>query len=132
VWREPLLLVLHVGYAFVPIGFLLGAISILRPGSLAGTAALHAWTVGAVGLMTVGVMTRATRGHTGRDPTASPMTMAIYAALLAASVLRITAGLFPQSYLTLVSLSGLAWVAAFGLFLVEYGPMLAGPRLSPR
>jgi uncharacterized protein involved in response to NO len=132
VWREPILLVLHVGYGFVPLGFLLGAIAILRPESLAATAALHAWTVGAVGLMTLGVMTRATLGHTGRTPTASAMTIAIYAALFAAAVLRIAAGLFPQFYVALVVLSGLAWIAAFALFLVEYGPMLAGPRASPR
>lgn len=62
---EPLLLVLHLGYAFVPLGFLLAAVRILAPNLLTGAAALHAWTVDAVGLMTLGVMSRATRGHTG-------------------------------------------------------------------
>jgi uncharacterized protein involved in response to NO len=126
--REPLLLVLHVGYGFVPAGFLLGALAILWPGALAGTAALHAWTVGAIGLMTLGVMTRATRGHTGREQIASRMTVAIYAAMFAAACLRIAAGFLPQAYLTLIELSAVAWVAAFALFLVEYGPMLVGPR----
>jgi uncharacterized protein involved in response to NO len=87
-WREPLLLVLHLGYAFVPLGFLLGAMSMLLPGSLTGTAALHAWTVGTVGLMTLGVMSRATRGHTGHALAASPMTVAIYGAMIAAALLH--------------------------------------------
>jgi uncharacterized protein involved in response to NO len=129
-WRAPLVLALHVGYAFVPLGFLLGAISIFEPQAFAGTAALHAWTVGAIGLMTLAVMTRATRGHTGRALTASGLTIAIYTAIIAASLLRIAAGAFPQDYGNLLELAGIAWIAAFGLFLIEYGPMLLGPRLK--
>ena len=129
-WREPLLLVLHVGYAFVPIGFLLGAVAILSPDILVGTAALHAWTVGAIGLMTLGVMTRATRGHTGRALVASPVTVATYGAMVAAALLRIAAGFFPQVYMGLLELSGLAWIAAFALFLAEYAPMLITPPLG--
>jgi uncharacterized protein involved in response to NO len=129
-WREPLLLVLHVGYAFVPLGFLLAAMSMLTPQFLAGTAALHAWTVGAVGLMTLGVMTRATRGHTGHALTASSMTVASYGAMIAAALMRIAAGFFPQAYMRLIELAGAAWMVAFALFLVEYAPMLLGPRMS--
>lgn len=127
-WGEPLVLILHLGYAFVPLGFLLGAISILVPGTLAGTAALHAWTVGAIGLMTLGVMTRATRGHTGRDLTASAWTMSIYGAMTGAALLRMAAGIFPQGYLVMLEAAGTAWVAAFAMFLFEYAPMLLGPR----
>jgi uncharacterized protein involved in response to NO len=127
-WREPLLLVLHLGYAFVPLGFLLGAMSILEPALLTGTAALHAWTVGAVGLMTLGVMSRATRGHTGHALTASPMTVSSYIAMIVAAVLRIAAGLFPQAYMMLIEAAGVAWIAAFALFLFEYAPMLLRPR----
>ena len=74
--------------AFVPLGFLLGGVSMLMPGVLTGTAALHAWTVGAVGLMTLGVMTRATRGHTGHALNAWPMTVASYGAMIAAALRR--------------------------------------------
>jgi uncharacterized protein involved in response to NO len=110
------------------LGFLLGALAILVPGSLAGTAPLHAWTVGAVGLMTLGVMTRATRGHTGRELAASPVTMAIYGAMIAAALLRIGAGALPQAYVLLIEAAGAAWTAAFLLFLLEYAPMLLGRR----
>lgn len=127
-WREPLVIVLHLGYAFVPLGFLLGAVAILLPGTLTGTAALHAWTVGAVGIMTLAVMTRATRGHTGRELTASMLTVALYASIAAAAVLRIAAGAFPEFQMVLLEAGGVAWIVAFGMFLFEYAPMLLGPR----
>lgn len=129
-WREPLLLILHLGYAFIPLGFLLGAVTIVSPGALGGTAALHAWTVGAIGVMTLAVMTRATRGHTGRPLTASRLTVAIYVAILAAALLRIGAGAAPQAYSTLIDIAGIAWIAAFGIFLFEYAPMLLGTRVG--
>ena len=127
-WREPLVLVLHLGYAFVPLGFLLGGISVLEPRILAGTAAMHAWTVGAIGIMTLAVMTRATRGHTGRALSASTFTTVTYAMVIAASVFRIAAGAFPQAYGGLLEFAGAGWIAAFGLFLVEYAPMLLKSR----
>jgi len=129
-WREPLVIVLHVGDAFVPLGFLLGGISIFEPKLLAGTSAMHAWTVGAIGIMTLAIMTRATRGHTGRALTASRLTVIIYAMAIAASVFRITAGAFPQASGGLLEFAGVAWIAAFGLFLFEYAPMLLGSRLE--
>jgi len=89
---------------------------------------LHAWTVGAIGLMTLGVMTRATRGHTGRDLTASNWTMAIYGAMTAAALLRIATGAFPQGYMAMLEAAGTSWIAAFAMFLLEYAPMLLGPR----
>lgn len=127
-WREPLVLILHLGYAFVPLGFLLGGMSILLPHSLAGTAALHCWTVGAIGTMTLAVMTRATRGHTGHGLKASKLTVALYCLILVAAILRIAAGAFPQAYLGLVEGAAVTWMLAFVLFLFEYGPMLLGPR----
>lgn len=131
IWREPLLLVLHVGYGFVPLGFLLGAVAILAPASFGGTAALHAWAVGAIGLMTLGVMTRATRAHTGHVLTASPMTLAIYGAVTLAALLRVAAGVLPEIYMPLIVAAGAAWSAAFALFLLEYAPMLLRARLEP-
>ena len=129
-WREPLVVILHIGYAFVPLGFLLGGISISEPHVFACTAAMHVWTVGAIGIMTLAVMTRATRGHTGRELAASALTVAIYASVIAASVLRIAAGAYPQAYGSLLELAGIAWIAAFCLFLLEYAPMLLRPRLA--
>ncbi len=86
-WRERLLLILHVGYAFVPIGFLLNAASAF--GLVAGSAGIHAWMAGAAGIMTLAVMSRATLGHTGQRLTASATTQAIYVAIIVAALSRI-------------------------------------------
>lgn len=93
-WRDRLVLVLHVGYAFVPIGFVLTGLAAL--GLVLPSAGIHAWTVGAIGTMTLAVMTRASLGHTGRALVASVSTQAIYAAVLAAAATRICAALEPQ------------------------------------
>ena len=129
-WREPLVFVLHLGYAFVPLGFFLGAIAVLVPNSFAGTEPLHAWTVGAIGLMTLAIMTRASRGHTGRPLSASALTILMYSAVVAAALLRIGAGLVPEVHGPLVTAAGIAWIAAFMLFVLEYGPMLLGRRVE--
>jgi uncharacterized protein involved in response to NO len=87
------------------------------------TAGIHAWTAGAVGLMTVAVMTRATLGHTGRPLQAGHATELIYASLLGAALVRIVAAFMGSIHL--LELAGLCWTAAFVLFVLLYGPLLA-------
>ncbi len=122
-FSDRLVLVLHVGYAFVPIGFLLMGTAILWPNVVPPSAGWHAWGVGAIGLMTVAVMTRATLGHNGRVLMASTATQMIYAGILIAALFRIAASLSPS--LTLLLIAAVAWVASFLGFVVVYGPMLA-------
>src|SRR6056297_2449754 len=122
--REPLVLVLHVAYAFLPLGALALGVEAIWPGTLGGTAAQHLWMAGALGLMTLAVMTRATLGHTGQALTAGPGTVALYVALVASVLLRLAAGLWPASAALLYAASGLAWIAAFGGFAVLYGAAL--------
>ncbi len=129
-WREPILLVLHLGYAFVPLGALMLGLSILWPDVMPPSGALHAWTTGAMGTMTLAVMTRATLGHTGRDVTTTPATMVIYAAILVAAVARVAAPLVPALYSEMLVLAGLGWIVAFGTFALLYGPMLLRARQS--
>jgi uncharacterized protein involved in response to NO len=129
-WREPMLLVLHIGYGFVPLGAAMLALSIFWPQLMTSTGALHAWTTGAMGLMTFAVMTRATLGHTGRDVVTTPTTMLIYAGVMLAALARLAAPLLPGIYYPLLLLAGAAWVFAFGLFVIVYGPMLARPRID--
>jgi uncharacterized protein involved in response to NO len=128
--REPLLLVLHVAYAFVPIGFAMLALSGL--GIIAPASALHVVTVGVIGMTTLAVMTRTTRGHTGRPLTASPLTTTAYVCLFAVALLRPLADLFPDAYHALLALSGLAWLLAYGLFVIEHAPMLLLASASGR
>lgn len=94
-WREPIVLILHVGYAFVPLGALALGAAILWPAIIAPTAALHAWTTGAMGTMTLALMTRATLGHTGRSVSAASSTNVIYVAVLCAALARVAAPLLP-------------------------------------
>lgn len=123
---DRLVLVLHVAYAFVPLGFLMVGLSAFD--ILPTSAGLHAWTAGAMGLMTLAVMSRASLGHTGRPLVASPALQAIYAAALAAALLRIAAALLPEMAAPLLALATVAWVAAFGGFATLYAPyLLKGP-----
>ncbi len=126
---EPLVLVLHVAYAFVPIGFLLAALSLVRP-EVSHIVGLHAWMTGAVGLMTLAMMTRASLGHSGRELRARPVETAIYLMATGAVIARIVAGM-TGGWLTL-NLSGLLWIGAFGLFALAYWPILTKPRLTPK
>ena len=120
--RERLLLILHVGYAFVPLGFLLNACSAF--GIVAIGAGVHAWMAGAAGIMTLAVMSRVSLGHTGRQLTASVATQAIYASIIVAVVARICAVFQPSYGVPLLHVAALAWAAAFLGFALSYGPTL--------
>jgi uncharacterized protein involved in response to NO len=124
---EVLVLILHVAYAFVPLGFLLLGMSILKPGMVSPTGALHGWTAGAIGLMTLAVMTRATRGHTGQQLTAAPPTQVIYLLAVTSALARIVAA-FDMLRDPMLVVSASAWCLAFGGFLIVYGPLLVRPR----
>jgi uncharacterized protein involved in response to NO len=121
-WRERLVLILHIGYAFVPIGFLLIAASAfdLVPAS----AGIHAWMVGAAGVMTLAVMSRATLGHTSQALTASPSTQTIYVAAIVAALARICAVIEPVHDVSLLHLAAFAWAVAFVGFAISFGPVL--------
>jgi uncharacterized protein involved in response to NO len=124
---EPLVFILHVAYAFVPLGFLLLALSIERPDIVAPTGALHGWTAGAIGVMTLAVMTRATLGHTGQGLSANVPTQAIYALAVTAALARICAA-FDLLREPMLAVSAAAWFLAFAGFAIVYGPLLARRR----
>ena len=127
--REPLVLILHIGYAWVPIGFLLLGGAIAFDPSLSSSG-LHALTAGAVGTMTLAVMTRATLGHTGRELHASNGTIALYGAITMSAALRVAAGFVPDLAAPVLIASGVLWLVAFALFVAIYGPMHLAPRLG--
>lgn len=124
--RDRLVLILHVGYAFVPFGFLLASTAALD--IVVTSAGIHAWTVGAAGTMTLAVMTRASLGHTGNALTASPMTQTIYATVVIAALARICASLEPGWSDALMHVTAFAWCVAFFGFALSFGPMLIGSR----
>jgi uncharacterized protein involved in response to NO len=121
---EAILWVLHVGYAWLPVGFALKALWLLAG---AGWAShwLHALTMGAFGTMILAVMTRAALGHTGRELTVGRGIAAAYALLTLGVALR---ALWPSPTLWTLVASGLLWTAAFAIYLAVYTPILVLPR----
>jgi uncharacterized protein involved in response to NO len=128
---EPLVWILHTGYAWLGLGLIGLGLAALIPDSFPRSAGIHALTVGAIGVMTLAMMTRATRGHTGRSLETGPYTLALYIMANLAAALRVAAALTHGQQPLLLGLSSFVWSGAFGLFLLVYGPMLVGPRVAP-
>jgi uncharacterized protein involved in response to NO len=124
---EPLLVILHLGYAWVVVGAaLLGAT--MFSDAVLPAAAVHAFTAGAMGTMVLAVMTRVTRGHTGRPLEANRSTTVIYLLITAAALIRVAAEFAGAASMSLLGVSAALWVASFGLFILCYGAMLILPR----
>lgn len=124
-WPEPILFVLHIAFAFVPLGF--AAIALQAVG-LPELAVLHIFAIGSISLMMLAVMTRASRGHTGRKLKSSRVTNLSYVILLAVAFVRPMAELFPDYSMAILMMAFLGWTAAFGLFAIEHAPMLCFGR----
>ncbi|QPF74011.1 NnrS family protein [Roseateles sp. DAIF2] len=130
-WRVPLLWVLHIAYAWLPLHLALRGLAALDlvPASLA----THALTLGAVGGLIIGMMTRTARGHTGRPLRASRLDVTCYLLVLAAASLRVLLPLAaPALLMPAVLGSALLWSAGFGLYAVGYWPVLSRARLDGR
>jgi uncharacterized protein involved in response to NO len=128
--RYPLVLILHLGYAFVPFGFASMAAAMWLGNAALQSAGLHIWTAGAAGTMTLAIMTRASLGHTGRPLRAGRATAGIYAAVIAAALARAITPLFPDDTVLWLHAAAFLWLAAFGGFALVYGPMLLRPRAA--
>ncbi|HEX5414475.1 MAG TPA: NnrS family protein, partial [Chloroflexota bacterium] len=125
-WRalpDPLLLILHVGYLWIPVGLLLlGLESAGAP--IPQSAAVHALTAGAMGTMILAVMSRASLGHTGRDLRAGGLAILAYVLVTAGAVVRVTAYFLPVAYMTAIDCAGVLWAGAMAAFLIGYAPVL--------
>lgn len=124
---QPILWVLHLAYAFVPLALAVKAAWLLAGAPWAADW-LHLQGAGALALMILAVMTRATLGHTGRDLIASPATVLAYVLLALAALARVFGPALTGGGVAPLALAGLLWTAAFALFLGTYGPMLLRPR----
>ncbi len=121
--KEPLLLILHIGYGWTTVGTFMLGLSVLG-NKVPTTAAVHALTVGAIGTMVLAVMSRATRGHTGRSLLADAPTRVMYVLITLGAASRISAAFSANWAMTLIYLSAGLWCAAFATFAAAYGPML--------
>lgn len=126
---DPLVLILHVGYLWIPFGLLLLGLSI-SGFAVPRSAAIHALTAGAMTTMILAVMTRATLGHLGRELRANRATVVLYLCVTLGALLRVAASLGFGSYMFMLNVGGLSWAASLGLFVVIYGPMLWQPRVE--
>ncbi len=131
-WRTvatPLVWVLHAAYAWLVVHLLLRGLVALE--LLAGTPATHALTIGAIGGLTLGMMTRTARGHTGRILVADGFELTMFLLIQAAALVRVVGGLAsPEFYTASVQMSALLWAAAMGLYAVRYWPVLTRARLD--
>jgi uncharacterized protein involved in response to NO len=123
-WPEPLLFILHIGYGWVAVGTALLGLSILNIG-VPVASAIHALTAGATAVMILAVMPRVTLGHTGRELMANRATVAVFVLINAAVIIRVCASWHTEFMTILLLVAGACWIAAFGLFELVYGPMLA-------
>jgi uncharacterized protein involved in response to NO len=121
--------ILHAAYAWIVVHLALRGLSALE--LLAESYATHALTVGAIGGLTLGMMTRTARGHTGRLLVADHFELMMFVLIQVAAVVRVFGGIAsPGLYLISVQLSTLLWTAAFGLYAVRYWSILTRPRLD--
>ncbi|MBL4758381.1 MAG: NnrS family protein [Rhizobiales bacterium] len=119
---EPLVLALHVGYAWLILGLGLLGTAIMFD-TIPQSAALHGLTVGMIGTMTLAVMTRATLGHSGQPLRADLATQTIFVLVVCAALTRVMAPLMGEDYLFYLMLAGGLWIATFSLFVIRYLPL---------
>jgi uncharacterized protein involved in response to NO len=131
-WRTlatPLVWILHAAYAWIVVHLMLRGWAGFEVQN--GSFATHALTVGAIGGLTLGMMTRVARGHTGRRLQADGFEFTSFLLIQIAAIVRVFCGMAsPALYLPSVQLSSLFWAAAFGLYAVRYWPVLSRPRLD--
>jgi uncharacterized protein involved in response to NO len=127
--RDPLVLILHLGYFWVPIGLLLLGLSVAGI-DIPRSAGVHALTAGAMTTMILAVMSRASLGHTGRDLRASPLTIASYGCVTIGALVRVAASLGVGPYGLMLDVAGAIWGGALLLFAIVYWPILTKPRLG--
>ena len=131
-WRTagtPLVWILHAGYAWIVVHLALRTLA--EVGGVAMPLATHALTAGAIGSLTIGMMTRTARGHTGRPLVAGRAEVLCYLLVQAAAIVRVLGPMAaPSHYVATVATSGLCWAAAFATYAVAYWPVLARPRLD--
>ncbi len=134
-WRVPMLWILFLGYSWIPVGLFLYAYASIT--SFGFSSALHAFTAGAMGLLTMGMMSRVALGHTGRDITASTAITLAFVLLSLGSLLRVFGPLLPgigtgteNHYAMIINVAGGFWIAGFIVFVYVYFPILTRPRID--
>lgn len=131
VWSVPLLWVLHLGYAWLVVGFLFKTLA--ATGLISPALAVHAFTAGGIGTVTLGMMARVALGHTGRMLRVGPAMFWAFILANLAGMLRVFAPIIaPAYYDTWLVLATLLWSTAFAIFVIVYAGVLISPRVDGR
>ncbi len=129
IWYVPLLWVLYLGYAWIMIGFVLIALASFE--FVPFSVAIHAFTVGGIGVLTLGMMARVSLGHTGRALKTSNTIAIAFALINFAALFRVfLPALLPFWYGSFLLISTYCWLAAFSLFVFTYTPILSSVRID--
>ena len=129
-WRNPLVWILHLSYAWIPLGFL--ALALAQYGVVTPSAALHLLTVGSLAGLVIGMITRTALGHTGRLLKAGRAEILMYVLVQGAVLARFAAAVFPASRMPWLVLASLCWSGCFLAYLAAYLPLLTAPRPDGR
>lgn len=131
IWYVPLLWILYIGYGWIILGFILTAFSAYS--LISPSLALHAFTVGGIGVLTLGMMARVSLGHTGRALRVSNAMAIGFILINLAALLRVLLPLaLPNWYNIIIYASTLSWLAAFSLFMFVYAPILTSSRIDEK
>lgn len=128
---EPIVWVLHLGYAWIVIGLALAALAAFTD-AVPSASITHAFGTGAIGTMTLAVMSRASLGHTGRRLIAPRPIVWTYYLITLAAALRVAAPFWTDGSAAALTAAALAWISAFSLFTYVYAPILTTPRITSR
>ena len=127
--QRPILWILHLSYAWIPVG--LGLLALAQIKLLALSAGLHALAVGTTGGLIIGMITRTARGHTGRTLQVGPAEVLAYALVSVAALLRVLLPLLrPDLLLVWLIGAAVAWSVAFAIYVFIYAPWLTQTRLD--
>jgi len=131
IWSVPLVWILQVAYFWFIIGFIYKSLMIFN--LTESVLSFHAFTVGGIGVMTLGMMARVSLGHTGREMKINTSMIMAFLLINIAAIVRVIVPVFsPEYYLQLVQISGWLWTIAFTIFIVLYTPMWIRPRVDGR
>jgi uncharacterized protein involved in response to NO len=129
IWYVPLLWILYAGYGWIILGFILTVLSAYA--WVSPSLALHAFTLGGIGVLTLGMMARVSLGHTGRALRVSNAMAIAFVLINLAALLRVLLPIaLPNWYNILIYGSTLSWLTAFSLFIFVYSPILTSPRID--
>ena len=121
--KEPMVFILHIGYLFIPLGFLFIGLNGIFPDIFSGSGAIHLLSAGAIGVMTIAMMTRVSLAHGGQRPEADNIIVLIYLTLIISVIMRIFADII-VSISFLLHISATFWIISFGLFIIRYFKVL--------